>query len=154
MNQIGESEVPGLCLQLANGVDLVSIPQLSKQLQLPGSQFRRVFSDREWRYCQGRPDPFASLAGCWAGKEAAVKAWSARYFGSPPPVDPEQLNWAEIEVVHDRWFRPALRFSGEVARVMEMDPALAGANWSISLSHEGDYALAQVVLYYRWSADI
>lgn len=42
-----------------------------------------------------------SLAARWAAKEAAVKAWSALMIGQAPPIRPEELDWSEIEVVHD-----------------------------------------------------
>jgi holo-[acyl-carrier protein] synthase len=45
-----------------------------------------------------------------------------------------------IEVVSDAWGRPRIRLHGEVA------DHLAGHSLEVSLSHDGDYAIAYVVL--------
>ncbi|MDO5729508.1 MAG: holo-ACP synthase [Actinomycetaceae bacterium] len=86
----------------------------------------------------------ASLAGCWAAKEAVIKAWSAALYGCEPPISAEKLSWRHIEIVHDRWKRPAVRFHGEVARhVAAFANQRGGAlRWHISISHDGDYASA------------
>lgn len=91
-------------------------------------------------------DPLARhLAGRWAVKEAVVKAWSAALYGSPPAIAPDLLVWSEIETVCDAWGRPSVRLSGEVARQVA---ATVGENvrWNVSLSHDGDSAVAFVVL--------
>ena len=91
-------------------------------------------------------DPLARhLAGRWAVKEAVLKAWSAALYGSPPVIAPDLLVWSEIETVCDAWGRPSVRLSGHVARQVA---ATVGedASWNVSLSHDGDSAVAFVVL--------
>jgi len=74
----------------------------------------------------------------WAAKEAVVKAWSASLHGEPPVMD-EQVHHL-IEVVADAWGRPRIRLHGEVAKHLD------GHALEVSLSHDGDYAIAYVVL--------
>lgn len=74
-----------------------------------------------------------------------IKAWSAALYGQPPPISPEMLRWPEIETVCDAWGRPSVRLSGEVARQVAATVG-EGALWHVSLSHDGDAAVAFVVL--------
>ena len=46
-----------------------------------------------------------------------------------------------IEVVTDAWGRPRIRLHGEVAKRLE------DRTFELSLSHDGDYAIAYVVLH-------
>lgn len=121
------------------GTDLVHVPELARQMRLPGSTFTRVFTDREWRDCAAKPDTDASLAARWAVKEAFVKAWAAARVGHPPAIAPGDFDFAEVEVVQDAFGRPAIQLHG---RVGEVGPEAL----SVSISHEGDYAVAVVVV--------
>ncbi|MCD2263700.1 holo-ACP synthase [Dietzia aurantiaca] len=140
------------------GVDTVDLGAFAASLAEPGTRFADAFSATEHRQCRERAaargadtgaageNPLARhLAGRWAVKEAVVKAWSAALYGSPPPIAPDLLRWSEIETVCDAWGRPAVRLSGEVARQVA---ATLGedARWNVSLSHDGDAAVAFVVL--------
>lgn len=121
------------------GVDLVHVPGLAEQLGRPGTRFAQAFTAGERRDAAEAVDgPAAHLAARWAAKEALVKAWSASIFGEPP-VASEHVHHL-VEVVKDAWGRPRLRLHGEVAE------HLAGLDAHVSLSHDGDYATAYVVL--------
>ncbi|MGN6722056.1 MAG: holo-ACP synthase AcpS [Marmoricola sp.] len=123
-------------------MDLVHVPSFAEQLGLPGSRFSSVFSVGERADAVARsldPTQAASYwAARWAAREAVIKAWSATMFGGPPPYGDEVL--AQIEVACDAWGRPRLMFRGEVAEALEDYDA------SLSISHDGDYAIAYVVL--------
>ncbi|MGV0433473.1 holo-ACP synthase AcpS [Corynebacterium ureicelerivorans] len=121
------------------GIDVVSISTFAQQIELPGSTFESVFTDREIRTCNTKPNRAASFAGRWAVKEAYVKAWSQTIIGQPPLIAPDELNFAEIEVVDDAFGRPVVQLHGEVAR-------LGPRVHSVSLSHDGDYAVANVIV--------
>ncbi|MDO5720659.1 MAG: holo-ACP synthase [Actinomycetaceae bacterium] len=90
----------------------------------------------------------ASLAGCWAAKEAAIKAWSCALYGEPPPIAADEFDWREVEVIHDRWRRPALQFHGAVAEhISQLAHSFGGhLRWHVTVSHDGDYAIASVHL--------
>lgn len=123
------------------GTDLVHVPSFVAQLAQPGSRFLAVFTAGERRDAQSRADQSASLAARWAAKEAFVKAWSSSMWGSHPVLD-EQVHHL-VEVVCDAWNRPSLVVHGEVAKWI----ASAGLGVSsLSLSHDGDYATATVLL--------
>ena len=137
------------------GVDLVHIPGFAEQLSRPGSTFEQVFSPLELRHAQQRRDEKSGglsgtrtehLAGRWAAKEAFIKAWSQAIYGKPPVIEPDLVNFAEIEVLPDRWGRVALHLKGEVvwSARFACDVSLA-----LSISHDGDYATAQCLLRYQ-----
>ena len=147
---------------LAVGTDLVHIPGFETQLDQPGSVFaQRAFTARELREAHRRAQekgsrPAQHLAARWAAKEAFIKAWSqahAQYANSrgnsaAPVILSEDVDWREVELVTDRWGRPSLRLSGAIARAVEhslgQEVSTPGC-WPVSLSHDGDYAIAIVV---------
>lgn len=127
---------------LGIGVDLVHVPALGSQVDQPGSRFDRAFTPGERRDVNDRPSGVArshAWAARWAAKEAVLKAWSDCIHGEPPLMGDEAL--AQVELVTDAWGRPRVRLHGEVA------DHLHGCSVQISLSHDGDYALAYVVLH-------
>lgn len=106
---------------------------------MPGSTFESVFSARELRVARGKPDRAEHLAGRWAAKEAFIKAWSQSLYGLPNKIEPDHVDFSEIEVVADRFGRVAIELHGEVASV-----ALPAQ--SLSISHDGDYAMAACIV--------
>ena len=127
------------------GVDLVHVPGFAEQLAQPGSRFTSVFTVGERAEAVRRELEGDRLAAYWAARwgarEALVKAWSSVLFGQAPPADDDVLG--EIEVATDAWGRPRLVLHGQVAE------ALAAYDTQVSLSHDGDSAIAVVVLEER-----
>lgn len=148
----------------AIGVDLVDVASFGEQLGQEGSVFHQVFTAREWNAaarftseqgasaCEASealsPSRAASglsmrsiqsLAARWAAKEAFIKAWSSLYYGHEDPLERDQVDWAEIEVVNDRWGRPTLRFHGAIADALEQTEREISASltWLVSLSQIG-----------------
>jgi holo-[acyl-carrier protein] synthase len=126
------------------GTDLVRVPAFAEQLAVPGSAFVEVtFTRDELAYSQRAPSrkPPRHLAARFAAKEAAVKALDVACAQRRLRTGPVPLR--DIEVVLDGAGRPALRFCGAAAAVA----AAVGADraW-VSLTHDGDYAVAVVAL--------
>lgn len=147
------------------GIDLVHIPGFAEQLGAPGSHFaRKVFTPSELLVASSRglvgdgpvgPGSVSGalarhLAGRWAAKEAFIKAWSQTLYGSPPPIERDRLDWREIEVVPDAYGRVALQLHGEVSRHFQATEENPAGQWRLgpclSISHDGDYAVAVVRL--------
>ncbi len=126
------------------GVDLVDVPAFAEQLADPASAYvTGTFTAAEHRDAQGRSsaDPARHLAARHAAKEAFIKAWSVARWGSPPAL--AAVDMTEIEVLTDGHGRPALRLSGQVAAAVA---TLGEVNAHLSMSHDGDRAIAMVVL--------
>ncbi|MFE5474803.1 MULTISPECIES: holo-ACP synthase [unclassified Nocardia] len=125
------------------GVDLVHQPQFEQVLARHGQRFLyRVFTDTERAYCaaQGTAGT-ASLAARFAAKEATFKA-----LASALPT----LRWREIETVSHDDGRPMLRLH-EHTRAAALAHGCVGG--SVSLSHDGDYAIAMVALQFTTTID-
>lgn len=162
-------EAAGRAGVLGLGMDLVHIPGLAEQLAVPGTVFaQRSFTTRELREAARRAEERGAgqrgraehLAARWAAKEAFIKAWSqalaevcrANGADAAPLIPPEDLDWRQIELRTDRWGRPWLHLSGEVARAVEDSlgqGASAASHWPVSLTHDADWAAAIVLFQER-----
>jgi holo-[acyl-carrier protein] synthase len=113
------------------GIDTVQISRFAAVIERRPGMVTRLFTAGESHDQRGRRS-MASLAARFAAKEAVAKALGA----------PGGLQWHDCEVVSDDSGRPALRLRGSVARAAESAGAL---QWHLSLTHDGDHAIAQVI---------
>ena len=118
------------------GVDLVRIPRMRDVIGRWNDRFlRRVFTEAEIAYCRARRDPVPHFAARFAAKEAALKA-----LGTGLRLG---VRWREVEVRRERGQAPTLVLSG---RSREIGLARGGRRMLVTLTHDGDYALAQAML--------
>jgi holo-[acyl-carrier protein] synthase len=116
---------------IRTGVDLIQVQRIVALLDKYGERFaRRVFSDRELSACGQRTD---RLAARFAAKEAVSKALGTGIG---------RVGWREIEIVNDAAGRPTLELSGRAA---ELAAELGLREWSVSLSHTQEQAIAFVI---------
>lgn len=120
------------------------VPGFREQLERPGSRFEAVFAVGELRTAARRQDRALHLAGRWAAKEAFIKAWSQAIYGRPPVISPDLVDFREIEIQPDRWGRVGVEKRGEVARAVA--DSLGDITTSLSISHDGDYAIATCLI--------
>lgn len=120
------------------GVDLVRVDRLAQALRRYGERFlRRVFTDREIAYCQGRAKQGVyQFAQRFAAKEAFSKALGVglRQGG---------IRWREVEVLPDPRGKPEIRVTGRAAHLCE---ELGVRGIHLSLTDEDNLAVAMVVL--------
>jgi holo-[acyl-carrier protein] synthase len=114
------------------GVDIVDIARLEAALLRTPELGARLFTEAERRGVSDRRAPGASLAGCFAAKEALAKV-----LGAPPG-----LRWTDAEVLRNAAGRPFLTVRGTVAAVAR---AQGIGSWHLSLSHDGGLCVAIVV---------
>jgi phosphopantetheine--protein transferase-like protein len=99
------------------GIDLVSIVEFQRQLDLGGESFlRKAFTDSELENRQ-----VSHVAGLWAAKEAVVKA-----AGIPA------AKLTDVVVSYDASGRP--------------HGTLDTHHFELSISHHGDYAVAVALM--------
>ena len=127
-------ELNHLPAPLRVGVDVVLISRIEDSLRRFGRHFvERLFSEREATYAmQSSSQAAERLAARFAAKEAAIKAfgWSE-----------SSIDWRDIEVVRADSGACNLQLHGRAAELL----AAAGlAEVALSLSHDGDYAVAVV----------
>ncbi len=120
------------------GVDLVRVDRLARALTRYGERFlRRVFTDREIAYCQGRAKQGVyQFAQRFAAKEAFSKALGVglRQGG---------IRWREVEVLPDPRGKPEIQVTGRAAELCE---ELGVKGIHLSLTDEDNLAVAMVVL--------
>ena len=95
----------------------------------------RLFTGGERAYALAKADPAPHLAARFAAKEAGMKAFGLGWR--------DGLAWHDFEVVRDDLGKPDLVLSGRAA---ELAAARGVARIHLSYSHDGDYAVATVIL--------
>ncbi|MGB8861961.1 MAG: holo-ACP synthase, partial [Ilumatobacteraceae bacterium] len=117
--------------RLRVGTDLVYVPEVQSSIEHFGDRYtRRVYTTRELATCASSAGLSAPrLAARFAAKEAVIKV--LRPTGG--------MSYRDIEVVLDVDGAPAIAFSG-AAR--DRAHALGLDGGSVSISHDGDYAMA------------
>jgi holo-[acyl-carrier protein] synthase len=110
------------------GIDIIKIERIAAALQRFGDRFpRRVLTDAEQRYVRNRPQNFA---GRWAAKEAVSKVLGLGVRG---------VGWRDIEIERLPTGQPSVRLHG---RALARAEQLGMNRVAVSISHEGDYAVA------------
>jgi holo-[acyl-carrier protein] synthase len=124
------------------GVDLVQISQLQSQLRDSASVFAtETYTSVELNYAKNNVSghPERHLAARYAAKEALIKAWSSLRYGKPQVVN--NPKYKDVEVINDHFGRPKIRLSGSIREHLQ------DFKIQLSLSHDGDYAIATVLLF-------
>lgn len=118
------------------GIDLVRVERLEKSLERWGERFeRRVFTPAETDACSTRQARASCLAVRFAAKEAFVKALG---LGMREPVF-----WLDIEVRNNALGKPEIFLSD---RARDFCEGLGIKSWHLSLTDDGEYGAAVVVL--------
>lgn len=126
--------IGGFALVIGIGVDLVYVPRLRDALQRRPKIAERMFTAREIAECGHGPERFLHLAGRFAAKEAMAKA-----LGSGLATGA----LADLEIRRQDIGRPQLVAQGGWLSTMQQ---LGVTRVHVSLSHQGDYAMAQVLV--------
>jgi len=119
---------------LGIGLDLCEVERLRKAMARSG--FRaRVFDDAEVEECERRARRHLHYAARFAAKEACFKAFGTGWGSG--------VGWREVTVRSDGRRPPMLSFQGGAARKAR---SLGVTRAHLSLTHEGGYAAAVVIL--------
>jgi holo-[acyl-carrier protein] synthase len=138
---VGPRALPGV---RGVGIDIVHLPRIRETIARWQDRFlQRVFTPREIAYCQARRDPIPHFGARFAAKEAALKA-----LGTGLSLG---VRWRELEVQRDRGQAPRLVLSG---RSREISLARGGDRMLVTLTHDGEYAVAQALLVFEGVHDV
>jgi holo-[acyl-carrier protein] synthase len=114
-------------------VELVSVPRFEAVLARHAKRLlSRVFQPGELAYAERKAHPSHSLAARFAAKAAARRAL-APVLGRAPSL-------RDVEVVRRKSGEPTLELRGPVAA----QPAALGLRFVLTLTHDGEFALASV----------
>jgi len=119
---------------LGLGIDVASIDRIRGVLERHGERmWTRVLTPREQAILGGRRDRATALAGRWAAKEAAVKAFQGRAGAL----------WHDFEVGRGLLGEPEMKFQGRAAIAAQR---LGVTRALVSITHDAGVAAAVVVL--------
>jgi holo-[acyl-carrier protein] synthase len=110
------------------GIDIIKIERIAAAIKKFGDRFaNRVLTENEQRYVRMRPQNFA---GRWAAKESVSKVLGLGVRG---------VGWRDIEIVRLPTGAPSVVLHGRAkTRALQ----LGMGRIAVSISHEGDYAVA------------
>jgi holo-[acyl-carrier protein] synthase len=117
------------------GIDIADIDRMEAAIQRHGRPFlQRVFTPAEIAYCERHRNRYERFAGRFAAKEAAMKALGTGWRRG--------IRWVDIEVVRHTSGKPTLELRG---KAREFADRLEVKNISLTITHSGNTALAQVI---------
>lgn len=121
---------------LGTGIDITEVPRMAAAIERFGERFlRRIFTEKEIRYCDSKANRMERYAARFAAKEAALKALGTGWRGG--------IAWTDVEVCRQPGSRPTLVFAGKAA---EFAARLGVERTALSLSHTAEQAIASVIL--------
>ena len=116
------------------GVDIVEIERIRTALTRTPRFAERVFTPEERAYCESRPNPYASYAGCFAAREAVLKALGAGFGGG--------VGFSDVSVGHDAKGRPVAVLAGGALKLAQEQGVV---DVYLSISHTHGVAVANAV---------
>jgi len=120
---------------LGIGIDLVKISRIQEMLDRWGNRFlNRVFTPSEIMTAQKKKNQHIPFSGLFAVKEAVLKGFGIGFQMG--------VGWQEIEVSHDNLGKPVITLLGKVQQIAREQRV---SDIFVSISHDGDYAIAQVL---------
>ena len=116
---------------LGIGTDIVECLRIGRMIERHGELFlRRVYTDREIRYCQSRKHAVEHFAGRWAAKESILKAIGTGWSRG--------IAWTDLEV-RGEGGAPKVRVRGTARDVAESRGVL---DVLVTISHCRTHATA------------
>ena len=118
------------------GVDIIAVSRMRDILEISGRVFiEKVFTPYEQQRAQTHPDRAAYLAMTFAAKEAIFKIFGIGWETG--------VQFREIEVRDGEHGEPVPLLMGKFASLAE---ERGGSRVLLSLSYDGDYAIAAAIL--------
>ena len=120
---------------VGTGVDIAEVNRIEAAIGRRGRPFlERIYTPAEIAYCERHRDKFERYAARFAAKEAAMKALGTGWGRG--------VRWLDIEVTRQSGGRPTLTLTG---RAKEFADRFHVRRISLSITHSGNLALAQVI---------
>ena len=117
------------------GIDIVDNRRIENLIKKYGERFlNKVYTKAEISYCQQKKNSAPSFAARFAAKEAVLKALGTGM---------RKNSWQDIEVLNNELGKPAVNLSAKTKKKAE---ELKVSSIFISISHEKEYSIAQIVM--------
>ena len=125
---------------LSTGVDILHVPRMKTAIERYGQRILdRCFTPAEIKSCRGFAEEFAAR---YAAKEAVSKTLGVGLR----IMSPMGVKFHDVEILPDRFGKPHVHLHGWAAQRAQ---ELGLTEWSVSLTHEKEYAVAFVVAMSR-----
>ena len=113
------------------GVDITEIKRFSKLIQ--NKDFlNKYFTQKELSYINGKTNKLETIAGIFASKEAFLKSINKGI---------NEYDLKSIEILHNELGAPYLNIHKDIKKDIDL------RDTSLSISHDGNYAIAFVIVY-------
>lgn len=116
---------------IKTGIDIVYVPRIKKVVE-KDVIMKKIFTLNETNYFENKNYSLDTIAGTYASKEAFIKALH---------LDITKVDLHDIEVIHDQDGIPHLVLHNDLLDLVK------NQNINLSISHDGDYATAIVIIY-------
>lgn len=121
---------------IGTGIDIVEISRIRDSYGKWGERFlSRVLTGGELSFVESKRNIYPYIASRFAAKEAFLKA-----LGTGLSMG---ISWMDIEVKRKKGQRPFFNITGKARDILERDGV---KKVHLSISHEKNYAVAQVIL--------
>jgi holo-[acyl-carrier protein] synthase len=115
------------------GVDVVEIERMQHVIDKWGRIFlKKIFTDEELLYANGKMNPTPHIAARFAVKEAVAKALATGWSGG--------FRWKDVEVRNDEAGKPSVILYGKVKGL------LLNSRVMVSISHSENVVIAGAVI--------
>lgn len=116
-------------------MDIAEIDRIEAAITRHGAPIlERLYTSREVAYCESHKNKFERYAARFAAKEATMKALGTGWARG--------VRWRDIEVANAPSGKPSLLLSGVTREIADK---LGVKNISLTITHSGNLALAQVI---------
>ncbi|MBN1892398.1 MAG: holo-ACP synthase [Clostridiales bacterium] len=129
-------------MAISCGIDTIRVSRIKDAYDRRGASFlERIFTRNESDSCIGKLGELSmeSLAARFAAKEAVSKALGTGIWR-------EGIGFTDIEISVDGFGKPFLLLHKDARRIFER---LGGTDVSVSISHDGDLAVAMCVMEFK-----
>ena len=113
------------------GVDIVYIKRFSNILEKK-HLLNKMFSSNELDYIKSRNNNVDTIAGMFAAKEALLKSLKLGMDSYP---------FTDIEILHYGTGIPFIKLNNSILN------DYGNKTFDVSISHDGDYAIAMIIVY-------
>ena len=124
------------------GTDIINIKRINNSIKKSGHNFKKkIFSDREIKYCEKKRNPSAFYAKRFAAKEAFTKALGTGIG--------KGISLKDIEIFNDASGKPNIKLKGTANNFLKKKIKKNKYNIYLSLSDDEPWAQATVIISYN-----
>lgn len=123
-------------MEITCGTDIIEIKRIKEAIEELGDKFtQKIYTETEIDYCENKKNQkYQHYAVRFAAKEAVFKAISSKINNK------YEIDWKNIEIINDNHGRPNVKIYLKELETLKID---------ISLSHCKEYAVANVISYWK-----